>query len=207
MISHPSGKSTCFLTSSAVTGVPTSTTTGVTFGVTITGTCTVIVFPFGNFTSTGTVGFSPGVVVAGISPTFVISQSFGRSTCFLTSSAVTGVPTSTTTGVTFGVTITGTLTSLVAIMFPSLSLYSTVTVTESFSPAVSVPGVVNGVSLTVTVTPSGKPLVFSADSFTLSATAFSSVPLSVSFGTTTPFGETFGNTVTGTVTTSSPPSL
>ena len=190
-----------------MTGVPTSTTTGVTFGVTITGTCTVIVFPFGNFTSTGTVGFSPGVVVAGISPTFVISQSFGRSTCFLTSSAVTGVPTSTTTGVTFGVTITGTLTSLVAIMFPSLSLYSTVTVTESFSPAVSVPGVVNGVSLTVTVTPSGKPLVFSADSFTLSATAFSSVPLSVSFGTTTPFGETFGNTVTGTVTTSSPPSL
>ena len=107
----------------------------------------------------------------------------------------------------FGNTVTGTLTSLVTITFPSLSLYSTVTVTESFSPGVSVPGVVNGVSLTVTVTPSGKPLTFLATSSTLSFTAFSSVALSVSFGTTTPSGETFGNTVTGTSTVSSPPSL
>ena len=180
------------------------------FGVTVTGTSTVISFPLGNFTLTLTLGFWPAVSVVGIvqfSSTISHPFSLGSSICFLTSSFVIGVPTSTTIGVTFGVTVTGTLTSLVRITFPSLSLYSTVTVTESFSPGVSVPGVVSGVSLTVTVTPSGNPLVFPAVSFTLSAIAFSSVPLSVSFGTTTPSGETFGNTVTGTSTVSSPPSL
>ena len=211
----------CLITSSLVTGVPTSTTIGVTFtsclgagvsflGVTVTGTSTVISFPLGNFTLTLTLGFWPAVSVVGIvqfSSTISHPFSFGSSICFLTSSFVIGVPTSTTIGVTFGVTITGTLTSLVAITFPPLSLYSIVTVTESFSPGVSVPGVVNGVSLTVTVTPSGNPLTFLATSSTLSFTAFSSVALSVSFGTTTPSGETFGNTVTGTSTVSSPPSL
>ena len=100
-ISHPGsfGRSICPFTSSGVIGVPCGTTIGLTVGVTMTGTSTVILRPSGNSISTGTTGFVPGVSVVGISPTFVTVHSFGNSICFLTSSGVTGVPTETTTGV------------------------------------------------------------------------------------------------------------
>ena len=41
------------------------------FGVTVTGTSTVITFPFGNSTVTLTGAFLPGVVKSGIFSTFV----------------------------------------------------------------------------------------------------------------------------------------
>ena len=88
------------------------------------------------------------------------------------------------------------------ILFPSLSLYSTVTVAGVCSPVLSVPGVVS-TFVTVTVTPSGRPSSFLAASSAFSLTTFANSVLSLFFGTTTPSGLTFGNTVTGTFTGSS----
>ena len=124
-----------FFTSSGVITVPCGTIIVLTFGVTITGTSTVILRPSGNSTSTGTDVFSPGVAVVGISPTLVTFHPSGRSTCFLTSSSVIGVPTFTTTGVTLGLTITGTST---VICFPFGNSITTGTV--GLTPGVSVPG-------------------------------------------------------------------
>ena len=111
----------------------------------------------------------------------------------------------TTAGGVEDTTFTGTSISLV-ISFPSLSVYLTVTVAGVCSPVLSVPGVVL-TSVTVTFTPLGSPVSFLAASSAFSLTTFANSVLSASFGTVTPSGLTFGNTVTGTVTSSSPPSL
>ena len=106
----------------------------------------------------------------------------------------------TTSGGVEDTTFTGTSITLV-ILFPSLSLYSTVTVAGVCTPVLSVPGVVS-TFVTVTVTPSGRPLSFLAASSAFSLTIFANSVLSASLGTVTPSGLTFGNTVTGTVTSS-----
>ena len=187
----------------------TVTEPAVGFGNTVTGTLTFslnLPFPYvtgtststslspafptvdGTFVGSPTVPPSPGVIP------FLISSEFGVS------------PSNTTTdGGVEDTTFTGTSITLV-ILFPSLSLYSTVTVAGVCSPVLSVPGVVL-TSVTVTVTPSGRPLSFLAASSAFSLTTSSNLVLSASFGTVTPSGLTFGNTVTGTVTSSSPPSL
>ena len=77
-------------------------------------------------------------------------------------------------------------------------MYSTVTVAGVCTPVLSVPGVVS-TFVTVTVTPSGRPLSFLAASSAFSLTTFANSVLSASFGTVTLSGLTFGNTVTGTV--------
>ena len=61
------------------------TTTGVTLGLTITGTSTVICFPFGNSITTGTTGLTPGVSVPGLSPIETIFPPSGILTFFSTS--------------------------------------------------------------------------------------------------------------------------
>ena len=187
----------------------TTTSPAFGFGSTVTGTLTFslnLPFPYvtgtststslspafptvdGTFVGSPTVPPSPGVIP------FLISSEFGVS------------PSNTTTdGGVEDTTFTGTSITLV-ILFPSLSLYSTVTVAGVCLPTVSVPGVVL-TSVTVTVTPSGRPSSFLAASSAFSLTTFANSVLSASFGTVTPSGLTFGNTVTGTVTSSSPPSL
>ena len=77
-------------------------------------------------------------------------------------------------------------------------MYLTVTVAGVCSPVLSVPGVVSTL-VTVTVTPSGSPSSFLAASSAFSLTTFANSVLSASFGTVTPSGLTFGNTVTATV--------
>ena len=90
------------------------------------------------------------------------------------------------------------------ISFPSLSVYLTCTLAGVCFPAFSVPGIVSFTTfVTVTVTFSGRPLIFFAAFSASSLIAFSNSVLSLFFGTTTPSGLTFGNTVTGTVTVSS----
>ena len=137
-ISHPSGKPTFLITSSFVIGVPTSTTIGVTFGVTMIGTSTSTISPVGTLIFTLTLGFTPAGIVVGISPTSTISHpgSFGRSICPFTSSGVIGVPCGTTICLTVGVTMTGTST---VILRPSGN--STSTGTTGFAPGVSVVGI------------------------------------------------------------------
>ena len=66
----PSGILTFFSTSSLVIGSPTFLTISL-IGVTVTGTSTVITFPFGNSTVTLTGSFLPGVVKSGMFSTFV----------------------------------------------------------------------------------------------------------------------------------------
>ena len=83
-------------------------------------------------------------------------------------------------------------------------MYLTCTLAGVCFPTFSVPGTVFvSTFVTVTVTPSGNPLRFLAAFSASSLIAFSNSVLSLFFGTTTPSGLTFGNTVTGTGTISS----
>ena len=71
IIFPPSGTFTCFSISSGVNGV---FVTGVSIpltGVTLTGTSTTVVLPFGKVTVTLTGSFLPGIVKSGIFSTFV----------------------------------------------------------------------------------------------------------------------------------------
>ena len=189
VIFHPSGRSTCFLTSFSVIGVPTSTTIGVTFGVTITGTSTVTFLPSGNSISTVTEGLFPGVVVVGISPTFVIFHPSGRSTCFFTSSCVIGVPTLTTIGVVFGVTITGTFT---VTRFPPGN--SITTGILGLSPGTSVEGLS---PILMTLPPSGILTCFSTSSLVIGSPSFLTISfIGVTFtGTSTSICFPFGSSI------------
>ena len=105
---------------------------------------------------------------------------------------------------TTSTTLTGTGTSLVATTLPSFT-YSTTTVAGICTPTVAVGGTVPVLtSVTVTVTPDGSPFTLLAAFSACSLIAFSSSCLSLSLRTVTPSGVTFGNTVTGTFTVSSP---
>ena len=186
IISHPGsfGRSICPFTSSGVIGVPCGTTICLTFGVTMTGTSTVILRSSGNSISTGTTGFVPGVVVVGISPTFVTFHPFGNSICFWTSSGVTGVPTGTTTGVPFGVTITG---MFIVTRIPFGNSISTGIL--GLSPGISVVGLS---PILITFTPFG--MCFSTSSAVIGSPCFltiSSIGVTftgISTVTTLPFG-------------------
>ena len=151
MISHPDslGILTCFLTSSGVIVDPWGTTIGVTVGVAITGTCTLIVLPFGNLTVTVADGLTPAGNVSGSSGSPTISHPVtpGISMCFSTSFLVNLVLSGTIIGVTFGST-TLTTTGTRTISLPSLSLTIT---TASFLPGLEVS---TGVSYS-NVAPSG----------------------------------------------------
>ena len=96
-------------------------------GVTLTGTSTVIVLPFGNSTVTLTGVFLPGVVKSGIFSTFVTFPPSGTLTYLAISSFVKGVF---VTGVSIGfglasttLIVAGTSTNT----FPFLSFTTTVT--------------------------------------------------------------------------------